>query len=575
MHIERVPNRNSPPAILVRRSYREDGKVKKQTLANISKLPPGAIELLAAYFKGLPVTADLESAFDIVRSRPHGHVAAVLGTIRHLGLPRTIARETSRQRDLVVAMIADRILNPRSKLGTARAMSSESLDSTLGEMLELQSADEDDLYAAMDWLGEQQDAIEQRLARKHLSEGALVLYDLTSTYFHGRTCPIAHKGHSRDHRAGSLQIVFGLLCNEQGCPVAVEVFDGNVNDTTTFKAQVDKVRERFGIERVVWVGDRGTITDVRIREDLSREDNIDWIAALRARQIGPLIDAGILQLSLFDEQDLAEISSPEYPGERLIACRNPFLAQERANTRETLLAKAAEKLNKIVAATQRPTQTLKGISKITERVDKAIGHGSVRKHLRIDITDTGLSYELDQASIAADAALDGIYVIRTSIPAEAISAEDAVLAYKHLSRVERAFRCIKTVDLKVRPIYHRREKRVRAHVFLCVLAYYVEWHMRQLLAPILFDDHDPHAAQKRGESLIRGTHRSEAADKKARTKRTEDDFPVHDFRSLLANLATITKNSIQPRCDNAPTFDRTTLPTEFQQRALDLLGVSL
>ena len=576
MHIESVPNRKSHPTILIRQSYREDGKVKKRTIANITHLPPEVIDGIRVLLRGGLAVRSLEALedFELLRSRPHGHVAAVLGALRRIGLPNIIYSRPCRERDLTVAMIVARIIEPSSKLATARQLDQHTLSNTLGELLNLQAADEDELYDAMDWLLKRQEQIEAKLAKRHLSEGCLVLYDVTSTYFEGRKCPLAKLGHSKDGKRDKLQIVFGLLCSGDGCPVAVEVFEGNTSDAATLAPQVKKVRERFGIQRVVWVGDRGMITDARIRDDLRDVEGLDWITALRAPQIRALVQTGSLQLSLFDEQDLAEIRDENYPGERLIACKNPFLAEERARKREDLLLATEADLDKIVAATHRQKRALKGRDKIGLRVGKVMDRFKMAKHFGITISDDSFAYERKVEAIAAEAALDGIYIVRTSVPAEALDAEQTVEAYKSLSQVERAFRSYKTVDLKVRPIFHRLADRVRAHVFLCMLAYYVEWHMREALAPMLFDDEDPRAGDALRASVVGPAQRSPAARRKARTKRTADDMPIHSFKTLLQDLATITSNRIQFRAE-APTFDKVTLPTRIQQRALDLLGVHL
>lgn len=576
MHIERVPNRNSPPAVLLRQSYREGGKVRKRTLANLSKLPEEAVEGLRILLKGGTAVGKLEEAFEIVRSRPHGHVAAVLGTVRKLGLEQLIATERTRERDLVVAMIVARIIDPRSKLATARGLNPETCLSTLGEMLGVANASEDELYEAMDWLLERQPVIETHLAHKHLEDGTLVLYDVSSTYFEGETCPLAQFGYNRDRKKGKLQIVFGLLCNAQGCPIAVEVFDGNTGDPTTLPAQIQKVRLRFGIKRVVFVGDRGVITDARINSDLKNVEGLDWITALRAPQIRELVEREYLQLSLFDEQDLAEIQSPDYPGERLIACRNPLLAQERACTREELLLATEQELDKIVLATQREKRRLVGAAQIGLRVGKVLNRFKMAKHFHLQIKDDSFSYERNSESIAAEAALDGLYVIRTSVSSEYLDSSNTVRAYKSLSHVEQAFRSYKTVDLKVRPICHRLANRVRSHIFLCMLAYYVQWHMRQALAPVLFDDEQKDNSCQLRDSVVAPARRSSAAKSKALHKRTASDLPVHSFQTLLADLATIAKNRVQPKLPKTQvTFDKITQPTVVQQRALDLLGVSL
>jgi hypothetical protein len=575
MYIDRIPNRSSPPAVLLRESYRQGGKVKKRTITNLSKWPDELVEGLGTLLKGGVAVQCLAEAFDVVRSRPHGHVAAVLGTLRRLKLEGLIGGGDCPEHVLCLAMIVARILAPRSKLATARGLDEATKLSSLAEMLGIEAADEDDLYRAMDWLLERQERIEAQLARRHLSEGTLVLYDVTSTYFEGRSCPLAHLGHNRDGKKGKLQIVFGLLCSAQGCPVAVEVFPGDTGDPTTLSLQVDKVRQRFGLSRVIWVGDRGLLTAARIQEELRPVEGLDWITALRAPQIRALVEGGALQLSLFDEQDLAEITDPAYPGERLIVCRNPLMAGQRARKRRELLEATERELDKIVAATTRSKRPLRGKDKIGLRVGKVLGRFKMAKHFALDIREDGFSYGRNADTIAAEAALDGIYVLRTSVSSETLTAEDTVRAYKGLSVVEQAFRSYKSIDLKVRPIYHRLEQRVRAHVLLCMLAYYVEWHMRQALAPILFDDHDPEAARSRCSSVVAPAERSPAASRKARTKRTEDDLPVHSFHTLLDDLATIVKDRVQPRLPGAPPFDKVSIPTPLQSRALDLLGVRL
>jgi len=482
-----------------------------------------------------------EDAFEIVRTRPHGHVAAVLGTLRRLGLERLLSRERSRERDLAEAMIVSRIIDPRSKLATARGLGEETLFSSLGEVLGVEEAEVDELYEAMDWLLARQERIEAGLAKRHLSEGTLVLYDVSSTYFEGRRCPLARLGYPRDGNKGKLQIVFGLLCSMKGCPVAVEVFEGNTGDPTTVGRQIEKIRGRFDLKRVVLVGDRGMITDARIREDLKSVEGLSWITALRAPAIRKLVSEGSLQLSMFDERDLAEIRSDRYPGERLIVCRNPLLADERRRKREELLEATEKELRKILEATTRSKRRLMGKEKIGVRVGRMVGRFKMGKHFRLDIAEESFRYERNTESIAAEAALDGIYVVRTDVPEEMLNAEESVRAYKGLSRCERAFRSYKSVDLKVRPIHHRLEDRVRAHVFLCMLAYYVEWHMRETLCEILFDDHDKAAGEARRHSIVSPAKRSPAAEAKAHMKRTEEGLPVHSFQSLLKDLATLAK----------------------------------
>jgi hypothetical protein len=539
MYVATVPNRNSPPAILLRESYRENGKVKTRTLANITHLGPAKIEALRRALAGsLPAAnSPLPDSFHITRSLPHGHVAAVLGCLRLLQLDSILDPVASRQRDLVLAMVVARLLEPASKLATARGLHSDTLHHSLGEVLDLDSADETELYQAMDWLLPRQARIEQELAKRHLSHGGLVLYDLTSTYFEGRHCPLGKLGHSRDGKSGKLQIVFGLLTNAAGCPVAVEIFAGNTGDPMTVAAQVNKLRERFSLSEVVLVGDRGMLTSARIREDLPPSQGIQWISALRASQIQKLAASGHLQMSLFDQTDLAEIAHPDFPGERLIACFNPLLAEERAG--------------------------------------KILNRYKMGKHFQLHIEDDSFRHERKTANIEREQSLDGIYVIRTSVREQALSGQQVVASYKSLSGVERAFRSLKSVDLHVRPIHHRLPDRVRAHILLCMLAYYVEWHMRQRLASILFDDDDKPQAQATRRSIVAPAQRSAAAKRKAFTKQTADGLPVHSFQTLLGDLATIVKNRIQPADKSIPAFDMLTQPTALQQRAFDLLNVSL
>jgi len=569
MYVETVPNRNSPPAVLLRQGWREGRRTCKRTLANLSHWPPAQVDLLRRVLKGETLVSPGE-ALHLARSLPHGHVAAVLGTLRRLGLESLLNRTHRRQRDLAVAMIVARVLDPRSKLATARGFRPETASSSLGEVLALNTADEDDLYQAMDWLLPRQPRIERALAQRHLNEGSLVLYDLSSTYFEGRKCPLARYGNSRDERSGNLQIVFGLLTNAEGCPVAVEVFEGNTGDPATVAAQVSKLRDRFGLQRLVLVGDRGMLTAARIVEDLQPVAGIDWITALKSVELQKLVSDQALQWSLFDERDLAEIRHPDYPGERLIACYNPLLADERKRKRRELLAATQKKLDEIAAATQRARRPLRGEKKIAFRVGKLLGRSKVGKHFQLHIDNDRFSWEPDQASIDREAALDGIYVIRTSLPAEESSNEETVRCYKSLAAVERAFRSLKSVDLKVRPIHHHSADRVRAHVFLCLLAYYVEWHVREVLAPILFDDDDPAAAQPQRDSIITPAQRSPKAQRKALRRRTDDGLPVHSFQTLLKDLATITKNQMRMGDQN---FQMTTTPTKLQQRAFDLLQV--
>jgi len=580
MYVATVPNRSSPPAILLRESYRAGGKVKSRTLANLTHWPPAKIAALRRVLADEPPAAQRSAgpggsgAFEIQRSLPHGHVAAVLGTLRRLGLEPLLATKRSAARDAVVALIVARVIDPRSKLATARGLDGETAFTSLGETLGLSSATPDELYAAMDWLLPRQPAIEQALARRHLAEQTLVLYDVTSTYFEGRTCPLARFGHSRDGRKDKLQIVFGLLCNAAGCPVAVEVFDGNTADPKTLTEQIEKIQQRFGLQRVVVVGDRGMLTAARIEREL-RPKGLDWITALRAPAIRALADAGVVQPSLFDERDLAEITTPAYPGERLVACRNPWLAEERARKRKELLAATEEELDRIVAATGRSKNRLRGQDQIGLRAGKVLNRFKMGKHFRLEISTDSFRYQRDDEAIAAEAALDGIYIVRTSLPADTLKAEQTVRAYKGLAVAERAFRSLKTVDLKVRPIHHRLAERVRAHVLLCTLAYYVEWHMRQALAPLLFDDDDKPAGEARWLSVVAPAQRSARAARKAATQETAEERPVHSFQTLLADLATLAKNRVRFAESNAATMTIYTQPTPLQQHALALLQVRL
>ena len=554
---------------LLRRTFREGGKVKHETVGNLSHLPPEVIELIRGALQG-ETFVSVEASFDCERSLPHGHVAAVLGTLRRLGLDQVIASRPSRPRDLVVAMIVARILDPGSKLAMVRTVDPETATTTLGDELGLGPVDEDALYAAMDWLLPRQAQIEDELARRHL-DNTLLLYDVTSSYFEGRTCPLAQRGHNRDGKKGKLQIVIGLLCNKEGCPVAVEVFDGNTGDPTTLAPQVEKIRQRFGLSRVVLVGDRGMITQARIREDLEPVEGLSWITALRAPAVKALAQQGLVTPSLFDQQDLAEIAAPDFPGERLVVCRNPLLAEERTRKRQELLAATEVRLDEIVAATRRAKKPLRGAAEIGQRVGKVQNAYKVAKHFETEITDTSFTYRRNEAKIREEAALDGIYVVRTDVSAEELDAEQTVTAYKSLSVVERAFRTMKTINLRIRPIHHRLETRVRAHVFLCMLSYYVEWHMHQALAEITFMDTEPETAAR--ASVVAPAQRSGAAAAKAASKQTEDGLPVHGFSSLLAHLGTIVRNWVRPADKDVPPFTMVTTANPLQRRAFDLLGL--
>jgi transposase len=573
MYIEAVANRNSPPAILLRESYREGGKVRKRTLCNLSDWPAAHIEGLRGVLKGGTVIAAERDAFTVTRSLPHGHVAAALGTARRIGLDRIVGPSGDRFRDLVLALVIGRILDPASKLAAARGLSAATAASSLGEVLGLGCVDEDDLYAALDWLLERQPAIETTLAKRHLTNGTLVLYDVSSSYMEGRCCPLAKRGYSRDGKKGTLQIVYGLLCAPDGCPVAIEVFDGNTADPMTLATQIDKLKQRFNLDHVVLVGDRGMITQARITEDI-KPAGLDWISSLRAPAIKTLVEAGALQLSLFDQRDMASITAPDFPGERLVVCRNPDLAAERTRKREDLLTATERALAPIQAAVARKRNPLRGAAEIALAVGKVINRHKMAKHFDLDITDAAFSFARKTAAIAAEAATDGVYAIRTSLPKEAFDDAATVRSYKSLAFVERAFRCIKTVDLHVRPVYHRLADRVRAHVFLCMLAYYLEWHMRQRLAPMLFDDTDKQASEALRPSVVAQAQRSPAAVHKQTTGLTEHALPVHSFRTLLADLATVARNTITTAITPNHLLTVATRPTAIQQKAFQLLGVS-
>jgi hypothetical protein len=570
MYVTRVPNRGSPPAVLLRESYREGGKVKNRTLANLSSWPEAKVEALSRTLKGMPPVG-LEGAFEITRSLPHGHVAAVLGTLRSLGLEELIDPVGSRQRDLVTAMITAAVIDGSSKLATARGLRTQTAASSLGAVLGLEACDEDDLYAAMDWLLPRQEEVENALAARHLTNGTLVLYDVSSAAFEGRTCPLGEIGHARDGVRGRLQIVYGVLTTTGGIPVAVEVFKGSTGDPATLAGQVTKLKERFQLTHVAVVGDRGMITKARIKDDLKPAE-LDWVTALRGPAIKALMAKGAIQPSLFDQADMAEITSPDYPGERLIACYNPFLAAERARKRGELVDATEAELVKIAAATSRARRPLRGRDAIALAVGKVINKKKVAKHFIVDIADDRLTWRRDEQKITEEAALDGIYVIRTSLPADALPSGDAVESYKGLENVERVFRGLNT-DLLIRPIRHRLDGRVRAHVLIRMLAYYITWHMQQRLAPVLFKDDDPAAARASRPSPVAPARRSPAALAKAATKVTADGGPVHSLRTLLADLATITANRIQPAAGQ-PGFTLITTPTPLQRQVFELLGIS-
>ena len=559
---------------LLRRTFREDGKVKHVTVGNLSDLPDDLIEVIRRRLAGAPLPAE-DCGFRIVRSLPHGHVAAVLGTLKKIGLDRLISSKPCRDAELAVAMIALRILSPGSKLANLTSLQPETAEHSLGGELQLEDVETDEMYEAMDWLLKRQSRIENKLAKRHLADGMLVLYDVSSSYYTGRQSELIKMGYSRDGKPGEPQIVYGLLCAADGCPVAIEVFSGNTSDPTTFTAQVNKIRNRFGIRRVVLVGDRGMITSKRIDEDLRETEGLDWITALRNDSIKKLVDNQAIQLSLFDERDLAEITSADYPGERLVVCRNPLLAAERARKRNELLAAAEKKLEAVAKAVSRKQRPLRGKEQIGLRVGRELKSTKMQKHFELTIEDDSFTYRRREEKIAEEAALDGLYVIRTSVPAETLSAERTVASYKDLSQVEWAFRSMKSVDLKVRPIFHWKDDRIRAHVFLCMLAYYVKWHMRGKLAELLFDDHERELAEETRESIVAKAPRSEAARRKESKRRTSDGLPVQSFQCLLKDLATLCKNRVCWESSPDAQFDQLTLPTDLQRRAFDLLGLAI
>jgi transposase len=591
MYIEAVPNRSSPPAILLRESYRHEGKVRKRTLCNLSDWSPAHVEGLRGVLKGGTVIPAEQDAFTVTRSLPHGHVVAALGTARKIGLDRILGPDGNRCRDLVLALLVGRILDPVSKLAAARTLSPATASSSLGEALGLGEVDDDELYAALDWLLARQAAIEAALAKRHLQNGTLVLYDVSSSYMQGRCCPLAKRGYSRDGKKGTLQIVYGLLCAPDGCPVAIEVFDGNTGDPTTLAPQIDKLKQRFGLDRVVLVGDRGMITEARITKDI-KSAGLDWITALRAPAIKDLLNSGALQLTLFDQRDMASITLPDFPGERLVVCRNPDLAAERTRKREELLAATEKELVCIKIAVERKRNPLRGTAEIALAVGAVLNTYKMKKHFDLTITDDTFGFARKTAEIAAETATDGLYVVRTSLSEATLGDADTVRSYKSLGRVERAFRCIKTVDLNVRPIYHWLEDRVRAHVLLCMLAYYLEWHMRQCLAPMLFDDADKQQAEALRTSVVAQAQRSKPAIKKQTTGMTPDGLPVHSFHTLLGevgqgsngeavgiarrgDLATMARNTIITAINPNYPLTVVTRPTPVQQKAFDLLGIAV
>lgn len=565
MYIETVPNRNSRPAILLREGWREGKKVCKRTLANLSDWPAQKVAALRRVLKDEPLVSPQE-AFAIERSWPHGHVEAVLETIRRIGLDKLIGAKRTRERDLVLAMIVERLIAPCSKLATTRMWHS----TTLAQLLQVEDADEEELYAAMDWLLERQGRIEKRLGARHLGEGQQVLYDVSSSYYEGHTCPLVCFGHSRDGKRGKPILVYGVLTDVQGRPVAVQVYPGNTGDPSTVADQVEKLKGRFALERVVLVGDRGMLTQTQI-EVLKAHPGIGWISALRSEKVRKLLDEQHLQLSLFDERNLAEIRSVDFPDERLVACFNPLLAEERRRKRTELLDATEQLLEKIRLQVQRRTKTPLSAAQIGQKVGKVINRHKVGKHFEVSIADAHFSFSRRTAAIEREAELDGLYVIRTSEPRQALSADDTVRSYKNLAQVERAFRTLKGADLRIRPIHHRGEERVRAHIFLCLLAYYVQWHMRQALSPLLFDDETLPIERKRRDPVA-PAEPSASARRKKTARETEDGFPIHSFETLMAQLGTRCRHLCRLKSDvGSPAFFQDTLPTPLQTRALELI----
>ncbi len=565
MYVDRVPNRNSRPTYLLRVGQRDGKKVNKRTLANLTSWPAAKIKALKQVLENKTLV-DPDDAFAIVRSQAHGHVAAIMAVIKKLKLDRLIDSKRSRQRDLVVAMIVERLIDPAPKLATARLWH----NTTLADDLGITDADVDDLYEAMDWLLERQPRIEKKLAKRHLSPGQPVLYDVSSSYYEGKRCPLAQFGYCRDRKRGRPIIVYGIMTDQDGRPVAAEVYPGNTGDPTTVPDQVDKLRQGFGLEQVILVGDRGLLTQTQI-ETLKQYPGLGWISALRAPAIRDLVEGGALQLSLFDQQNLAEITDPAFPGERLVACHNPLLAHERARKREDLLVATEKKLDKIGKEVARRTRTPLGKDQIGVKVGRVIERFKMAKHFDLTIEDGHFRHTRNLASIRREADLDGIYVIRTSEPEKRLSAEQTVRTYKSLSQVEQAFRCFKTIDLHVRPIHHHLSDRVKSHIFLCLLSYYVEWHLRKALAPLLFQDEDRDQLRHTRDPVAPAKSSLSAKHKKA-SRKTEDGLPVHSFATLIAHLGTQGRHHCCAKSDpKGPTFIQLTEPNDIQKRAFDLI----
>ena len=565
MYIETVPNRNSPPTILLREARREGKKIVKRTLANLSHWPGEQVEAFRLLLRGERLVPAGE-LFRVERTLPHGHVEAILGMIEKLGLDTVIASKRCRERDLILAMIVERLIHPRSKLANTRQWN----ETTLSEELSVANVDVDELYDALDWLLARQSRIERKLASRHLEDGGLVLYDVSSSYYEGHSCPLARRGHDRDGRKGLPIIVYGVMTDRRGCPVTVQVYPGNTGDPTTVADQVDKLRKKFGLSNVVLVADRGMLTQARI-DELKDYPGLGWISALRSGSIRKLMEQGYLQRSLFDRQNLAEIRSPEFPGERLMACYNPLLADQRRRKREELLAATEIKLQAIAAEVAKRKRKLLSKDRIGVKLGRVIDRYKMAKHFEWTIEEGRFRWHRREESIRAEAELDGIYVIRTSEPESRLSAEDTVRNYKSLAQVERVFRCMKGTDLRVRPIYHHTEEHVRAHIFLCLLAYYLEWHLRAAWSPVLFQDEELPQARQTRDAVAPAQASAKAKAKKAE-RHTADGLPAQSFDSLLMHLASRTRNlcrlSSQP---SGAGLTQITEATPLQTRAMELL----
>lgn len=579
MYIERVPNRNSPPAVLLRESWRENGKVRKRTVANLSGLPDEIIESLRAALKGeaIPASegiASPEKAISIHDARQHGHVAAIHCVLKKSGLLDMIDSKRSRERDVVAAMVVDRIVNGDSKLATVRHCNPESAATSLGELLDLEDLHENECYAAMDWLLGRQGRIQKKLAKKHLADGDPVLFDLSSSYFEGQCCELAAFGYSRDHRGDRKQVNYGIYCNTLGTPVGVEVLAGNESDRIAFPLAVERVRKDFGHKNVVFIGDRGMISGKAIDDYLRDEEGADWITALNSASIAKLERCGSIQLTLFDERELVSITHPDYPDERLVVCRNPDLARRRAKKREALLKATEKLLAEVARKVERKNKPLRGEDRIGVEAGKTINKKKMAKHFNLTITDNTFAYERNEEKIRAEAALDGLYAIRSSVDKTRMSDRELVVNYKNLEMVERAFRSLKSIDLNVRPIYHRLDDRVRAHIFICMLAYHIEHHMRTLLAPLLFADEQKETAAER-DSVVDSVKRSESAKKKDQTRRTPDgQFPISSFRDIIKTLSAITRSRVKVKGHKKGDFKTTSTPNPYQKKILELLGAS-